>query len=152
MAEARGRNLFFSKDIDRAIAKAEMIFISVNTPTKTYGRGKGMAPDLKFVESCARQIAAVATTDKIVVEKSTLPVRTAEAIKNILENVGNGVQYHVLSNPEFLAEGTAISDLLPWPFSPNGTNLKPTTGRAFRQTCINRHSFLMEDDFWTRSA
>lgn len=66
VAEARGRNLFFSKDIDRAIAKAEMIFISVNTPTKTYGRGKGMAPDLKFVESCARQIAAVATSDKIV--------------------------------------------------------------------------------------
>lgn len=112
VAEARGRNLFFSKDIDRAIAEAEMIFISVNTPTKTYGRGKGMAPDLKFVESCARQIAAVATSDKIVVEKSTLPVRTAEAIKNILENSGNEVQYQVLSNPEFLSEGTAVQDLL----------------------------------------
>lgn len=112
VAEARGRNLFFSKDIDQAIAEAEMIFISVNTPTKTYGRGKGMAPDLKFVESCARQIAAVATSDKIVVEKSTLPVRTAEAIKNILENSGNEVQYQVLSNPEFLSEGTAVQDLL----------------------------------------
>lgn len=109
--EARGRNLFFSTDIDQAIDEADMIFISVNTPTKTYGKGKGQAADLKYVELCARQIARVAKTDKIVVEKSTLPVRTAEAIKNILENTGNGVQYHVLSNPEFLAEGTAVQDL-----------------------------------------
>jgi UDPglucose 6-dehydrogenase len=82
-----------------------MIFISVNTPTKTYGSGKGMAADLKYIELCARQIAAVAKEDKIVVEKSTLPVRTAEAIKNILDNTGNGVQFQILSNPEFLAEG-----------------------------------------------
>ena len=88
-----------------------MIFISVNTPTKTYGKGKNMAADLKYVELCARQIAAVAKTDKIVVEKSTLPVRTAEAIKTILYNTGNGVNYQILSNPEFLAEGTAITDL-----------------------------------------
>ena len=111
VAEARGRNLFFSSEVDKAIDEAEMIFISVNTPTKTYGAGKGMAADLKYVELCARQIAKVATTDKIVVEKSTLPVKTAEAIQNILDNNGNGVNFQILSNPEFLAEGTAMRDL-----------------------------------------
>ncbi|MDO7172161.1 UDP-glucose 6-dehydrogenase [Mariniflexile sp. AS56] len=110
--EARGRNLFFSTDIEKAIDEAEMIFISVNTPTKTYGKGKGMAADLKFIELCARQIAKVSKQDKIVVEKSTLPVRTASAIKNILDHTGNGVQFQILSNPEFLAEGTAVDDLL----------------------------------------
>ncbi len=109
--EARGRNLFFSTDVDGAIDKADMIFISVNTPTKTYGIGKGMAADLKYIELCARQIARVAKNDKIVVEKSTLPVRTAEALKNILDNTGNGVNFQILSNPEFLAEGTAVQDL-----------------------------------------
>lgn len=108
----RGENLFFSTDINKAIDEAEMIFISVNTPTKTYGKGKGMAADLKYVELCARNIAEVATTNKIVVEKSTLPVRTAEAIKSILHNLGTDVNFSVLSNPEFLAEGTAIQDLL----------------------------------------
>ena len=108
---SRGRNLFFSTEIDKAIEDAEMIFISVNTPTKNYGAGKGMAADLKYVELCARQIAKVATTDKIVVEKSTLPVKTAEAIQNILDNTGNGVNFQILSNPEFLAEGTAMRDL-----------------------------------------
>lgn len=112
VAEARGRNLFFSTDVDKAIDEAEMIFISVNTPTKTYGTGKGMGADLKYIELCARQIARVAKSDKIVVEKSTLPVRTAEALRDILENTGNGVKFQVLSNPEFLAEGTAIEDLL----------------------------------------
>lgn len=107
----RGKNLFFSTDVEKAIIEADLIFISVNTPTKNYGKGKGQAADLKFIELCARQIAKVATTDKIVVEKSTLPVRTAAAIKSILENTGNGVQFDVLSNPEFLAEGTAIQDL-----------------------------------------
>ncbi|HIB36698.1 UDP-glucose 6-dehydrogenase [Mesonia sp.] len=112
--EARGRNLFFSTAVDEAIDKADMIFISVNTPTKTYGKGKGMAADLKYIELCARQIARVAKTDKIVVEKSTLPVRTASAIKSILDNTGNGsdVKFQILSNPEFLAEGTAVEDLL----------------------------------------
>lgn len=112
VAAARGRNLFFSTKVDQAIHEADMIFISVNTPTKTYGLGKGMAADLKYIELCARQIARVSTTDKIVVEKSTLPVRTAEAVKNILQNTGNGVQFQILSNPEFLAEGTAVTDLL----------------------------------------
>src|SRR5690606_15917713 len=111
VSEARGRNLFFSTDIEKAIDEADMIFISVNTPTKTYGKGKGQAADLKYIELCARQIAKVAKDDKIVVEKSTLPVRTAEALKSILHNTGNGVNFHILSNPEFLAEGTAIQDL-----------------------------------------
>lgn len=110
--QARGKNLFFSTEVDRAIDEAQLIFISVNTPTKTYGSGKGMAADLKYIELCARQIARVSKDDKIVVEKSTLPVRTAEAIKNILDNTGNGVQFQILSNPEFLAEGTAVEDLL----------------------------------------
>lgn len=111
VAEARGRNLFFSTDVEKAISEAEMIFISVNTPTKTYGKGKGQAADLKFIELCARQIAGVATSSKIIVEKSTIPVRTAATIKSILDHTGKGVQFHVLSNPEFLAEGTAIVDL-----------------------------------------
>lgn len=111
VGEARGRNLFFSTQVDKAIDEAEMIFISVNTPTKMYGAGKGMAADLKYIELCARQIARVAKTDKIVVEKSTLPVRTAEALKSILDNTGNGVNFQILSNPEFLAEGTAVEDL-----------------------------------------
>ena len=111
VGEARGKNLFFSTDVDTAIDAADMIFIAVNTPTKTYGEGKGMAADLKFVELCARQIARVATSDKIIVEKSTLPVRTAETLQTILDSTGNGVNFEVLSNPEFLAEGTAIDDL-----------------------------------------
>ena len=111
VAETRGRNLFFSTDINKAIDEADMVFISVNTPTKTYGMGKGMAADLKYIELSARQIAEVSRSDKIIVEKSTLPVRTAEAIKNILDNVGNNVKFQILSNPEFLAEGSAIQNL-----------------------------------------
>ncbi len=112
VAEARGRNLFFSNDVDKAIDEAEMIFISVNTPTKTYGEGKGQAADLKWIELCARQIARVAKGDKIVVEKSTLPVRTASTLKDILTHTGNGLSFQILSNPEFLAEGTAVDDLM----------------------------------------
>ena len=108
----RGKNLFFTTDVERAIEKADIIFISVNTPTKTYGKGKGQAADLKSVELAARTIAKVSKTDKIVVEKSTLPVRTAQTIKIILENTGNDVKFDILSNPEFLAEGSAINDLL----------------------------------------
>jgi len=111
VAEARGRNLFFSTEVESAIADAQMIFISVNTPTKTYGAGKGQAADLKWIELCARQIARVAKDNKIIVEKSTLPVRTASAIKDILTHTGNGSQFQILSNPEFLAEGTAVEDL-----------------------------------------
>jgi UDPglucose 6-dehydrogenase len=109
--EARGRNLFFSDDISGNIEKAEMIFMAVNTPTKTEGEGAGMAADLRYFESCALDIAKHSKSDKIVIEKSTLPVRTAEKIKEILEENSNKIQFEILSNPEFLAEGTAIQDL-----------------------------------------
>ena len=107
----RGRNLFFSVDVDQAIRDAEMIFVSVNTPTKTYGSGAGKAADLKYLELCARRIAKVANGNKIVVEKSTLPVRTAESMKRVLDANASGHHFEILSNPEFLAEGTAIQDL-----------------------------------------
>ncbi len=109
--EVRNRNLFFSNNIDQSIHLAEMIFMAVNTPTKTKGEGAGMAADLTNIEACARNIARVSRKNKIVVEKSTLPVRTAEKIKEILEAEGKGVHFEILSNPEFLAEGTAIKDL-----------------------------------------
>jgi UDPglucose 6-dehydrogenase len=109
--EARGRNLFFSDDIAGNIEKAEMIFMAVNTPTKTEGEGAGMAADLRYIEACARDIAKYSKSDKIVVEKSTLPVRTAEKIKEILLENSNNIHFEILSNPEFLAEGTAIQDL-----------------------------------------
>lgn len=108
---ARGKNLFFSTDVDTAIREADIVFMSVNTPTKTYGVGAGRAADLRYIEKCARKIAEVSEGDKIVVEKSTLPVRTAESIRRILEANSNGRKFQILSNPEFLAEGTAIADL-----------------------------------------
>ena len=108
---ARGRNLHFSTDIDAAVDEADIIFVSVNTPTKTYGVGAGSAADMKYIELCARHIARVARGTKIVVEKSTLPVRTAESLKTVLAANSNGAEFHVLSNPEFLAEGTAVEDL-----------------------------------------
>ena len=111
VGEARGRNLFFSDDIPGNIEKAEMIFMAVNTPTKTEGEGAGMAADLRYVEACARDIAKYSKSDKIVIEKSTLPVRTAEKIKEILEENSTDIHFEILSNPEFLAEGTAIQDL-----------------------------------------
>ncbi len=107
----RGVNLHFSTDIDRGIAEADIIFVSVNTPTKSYGIGAGRAADMKYIELCARHIARVARGPKIVVEKSTLPVRTAESLKTVLRANGNGAEFQVLSNPEFLAEGTAVQDL-----------------------------------------
>ena len=110
--EARGRNLQFSTSVDEAIAAADIIFISVNTPTKTFGMGAGRAANLEFIEKCARQIAHVSRGHKIIVEKSTLPVRTAEAVGRILNSSGHEATFDVLSNPEFLAEGTAVQDLL----------------------------------------
>ncbi|MDF7808747.1 UDP-glucose 6-dehydrogenase [Pontiellaceae bacterium B12219] len=109
--EARGRNLFFSTDVDEGIRQADIVFVSVNTPTKTFGEGAGCASDLQYWELCARRIKAVSTSDKIIVEKSTLPVRTAEAMERVLHSGANPVHFEVLSNPEFLAEGTAIEDL-----------------------------------------
>ena len=114
VGRARGRNLSFSTEVEVAIAEADMVFISVNTPTKTKGLGAGQASDLRWVEACARTVAQAATGHTIVVEKSTLPVRTAAAIKTILEAASDADDqrtFSVLSNPEFLAEGTAIRDL-----------------------------------------
>ncbi|MFM1899829.1 MAG: hypothetical protein RLZZ216_405 [Cyanobacteriota bacterium] len=114
VARARGRNLHFSTAVEETIASADMVFISVNTPTKTKGLGAGQASDLRWVEACARTVAKAATGHTIVVEKSTLPVRTAEAIQSILSAAdpnGGARSFSVLSNPEFLAEGTAIRDL-----------------------------------------
>ena len=109
--KVRNKNLFFSNSINEAIEKSEMIFMAVNTPTKTKGEGAGMAADLQYVEACARDIAKYSKSDKIIIEKSTLPVRTAEKIKEILEENSSGIHFEILSNPEFLAEGTAIKDL-----------------------------------------
>jgi len=109
--KTRGVNLFFSTAVEAGIRDADIIFVSVNTPTKTFGQGAGKAADLQFWEKTARQILAHSTADKIVVEKSTLPVRTAEAMERILNNNTKDVHFEVASNPEFLAEGTAIADL-----------------------------------------
>jgi UDPglucose 6-dehydrogenase len=109
---ARGRNLRFSTNVEQAIRESNIIFMAVNTPTKSFGVGAGRAANLEFIEKCARTIAEHSTGHKVVVEKSTLPVRTAEAIKRILHNSGSGATFDVLSNPEFLAEGTAVQDLL----------------------------------------
>lgn len=109
--QARGKNLFFSTETDQAIADADIIFVSVGTPTKTYGMGAGRAADLCYIEGAARMIARVAKGPKIIVEKSTIPVRTAEAMRTILSANSNDGKFQVLSNPEFLAEGTAIDDL-----------------------------------------
>ena len=109
--EVRGKNLFFSDNVPHAINSSQMIFLAVNTPTKTQGEGAGMAADLQYVEASAKEIAKNSTSNKIIVEKSTLPVRTAEKIKEILSDNSLNIEFEVLSNPEFLAEGTAINDL-----------------------------------------
>ena len=111
MAQSRGRNLFFTTDVEKGIRESKIIFVSVNTPTKTFGSGAGKAADLQFWEKSARLIVECSTEDKIVVEKSTLPVRAAEAIHRILQSNTKGLNFSVLSNPEFLAEGTAVADL-----------------------------------------
>ncbi|MCP4148481.1 MAG: UDP-glucose 6-dehydrogenase [bacterium] len=110
--EVRGKNLFFSTDIERGIKEADIIFVSVNTPTKTFGEGAGMASDLQYWEKTAHKIIENSESDKIIVEKSTLPVRTAEAMERILKSNSRGIKFEVVSNPEFLAEGSAVNDLL----------------------------------------
>jgi len=107
----RGKNLFFETDIEAGIKEADIIFVSVNTPTKTFGFGCGKASDLQYIEKTARSILAASENNKIVVEKSTLPVRTAESMERILNSNQKGIHFDVVSNPEFLAEGTAIADL-----------------------------------------
>ncbi len=110
--ETRGKNLFFSTEIEKGIKNADIIFVSVNTPTKTFGEGAGMASDLQYWEKTAHEIIANSESDKIIVEKSTLPVRTAEAMERILKANSRGIKFEVISNPEFLAEGSAVKDLL----------------------------------------
>jgi len=107
----RGRNLFFNTEIEREIKEADIIFVSVNTPTKTFGAGAGMAADLQYWEKTARQIREASQSHKIIVEKSTLPVKTALAMERILTSTASGIHFDILSNPEFLAEGTGIRDL-----------------------------------------
>lgn len=111
LRDSLGKNLFFSTDIPKAIKAADMIFVSVNTPTKCFGNGAGQAADLQYWEKTARQILEHSTRNKIIVEKSTVPVRTAQAMESILSENEKGLVFDVLSNPEFLAEGTAIEDL-----------------------------------------
>jgi UDPglucose 6-dehydrogenase len=109
--KVRDKNLFFSTDIENGIKEAHIIFVSVNTPAKTYGHGTGYAADLQYWEKTARQILELSDSSKIIVEKSTLPVRTAEAMERILNSNESDISFEILSNPEFLAEGTAIKDL-----------------------------------------
>jgi UDPglucose 6-dehydrogenase len=109
--QARGRNLFFTTELEKNIKESEIIFVSVNTPTKTFGEGSGKSADLQYWEKCARDIRGAAESDKIIVEKSTLPVKTAIAMERILSANDKGLHFDIVSNPEFLAEGTAIRDL-----------------------------------------
>jgi len=110
--KVRGKNLFFSDDIKNGIKKADIIFVSVNTPIKSFGEGAGMASDLQYWEKTAQEIVKYSEKDKIIVEKSTLPVRTAQALERILKSNSKNIKFEVVSNPEFLSEGTAIKDLL----------------------------------------
>ncbi|MDC6466069.1 nucleotide sugar dehydrogenase [Flavobacteriaceae bacterium] len=112
ISDVRGKNLFFSNKIEKSIKNSEIIFIAVNTPTKTHGEGKGMAADLTNIQKCAELIASSSTSDKIIVEKSTAPVGTGEKIKSVLKSINPKIKFQIVSNPEFLAEGTAINDLM----------------------------------------
>ena len=136
---ARGRNLFFSTSIDAEIAAADVIFVCVDTPTKRHGTGAGMASDLKNLELVARNIGRAAATPKIVVEKSTVPVHTAKTIERVLAAVNPGVTHQILSNPEFLAEGTAVRDLLEPSRVLVGGKETPA-GRAAVQTVVDIYS------------
>ncbi|XP_047313386.1 UDP-glucose 6-dehydrogenase 1-like [Impatiens glandulifera] len=143
--QCRGKNLFFSTEVEKHVHEADIVFVSVNTPTKTRGLGAGKAADLTYWESAARMIADVSKTDKIVVEKSTVPVKTAEAIEKILTHNSKGINFQILSNPEFLAEGTAIGDL----FEPDrvliGGRETPEGQRAI-QTLKAVYSHWVSDD------
>lgn len=144
---ARGRNLFFTTDKNKAIKEADIIFVSVGTPTKTYGAGAGKAADLKYIELCARDIAEHSEGSKIVVEKSTLPVRTAEGLKTVLEaNSRDGIDFQVLSNPEFLAEGTAVEDLTDPDRVLIGGAEDTEAGRAAIQTLVDVYANWVSRD------
>lgn len=147
VSKTRNQNLFFSSDINSAIQDADMIFISVNTPTKTYGRGKNMVADIKNVEAVAKNIALLAEDDKIIIEKSTVPVRTADTIRTIIENnKKEGVDFQILSNPEFLAEGTAIDDLYYGDRVLIGGNNKSRKEKAAIDALANIYAHWMKDE------
>jgi len=154
VARALGRNLFFSTDIAGGIREADIIFVSVNTPTKTFGGGAGRAADLQYWEKTARQILAHSTSDKVVVEKSTLPVRTAEAMERILNSNDRGLRFEVLSNPEFLAEGTGVKDLEEPDRVLIGSNETPAGIRA-RRTVVDLYATwvprerIIESNLWS---
>jgi UDPglucose 6-dehydrogenase len=141
--KARGRNLFFSTDIDAAIRTADILFVSVNTPTKTFGEGAGKAPDLQYWEKTARNIVKASQSDKIIVEKSTLPVRTAHAMERILNANNKGIHFEVASNPEFLAEGSAVKDLLDPDRVLIGTQETPT-GLAARKELVDLYAHWVD--------
>ncbi len=134
--KVRGKNLFFSTDIDACINQADIIFVSVNTPTKNFGEGAGKAVDLQFIEQTARRIKENSSSNKIVVEKSTLPVRAAETLETILHSGNNKVQFEILSNPEFMAEGTGIRDM-EFPDRVLIGSKETPTGLAARQELID---------------
>jgi len=140
--QVRDKNLFFSTDIPNGIKNADIIFVSVNTPTKTFGEGAGMASDLQYWEKTAHTIIQYSDTDKIIVEKSTLPVRTAEAMERILKAGNKGVKFEVLSNPEFLAEGSAVKDLLEGDRVLIGAHQSPE-GRAAEKELVDLYAHWM---------
>ena len=137
--KVRGKNLFFSTDIDTCINQADIIFVSVNTPTKNFGEGAGKAVDLQFIEQTARRIKENSSSNKIVVEKSTLPVRAAETLDTILHSGNNKIQFEILSNPEFMAEGTGIRDM-EFPDRVLIGSKDTPTGLAARQELIDLYS------------
>ena len=137
--KARGKNLFFSTDIDAEIAAADLIFVSVNTPIKTFGEGAGKAVDLQFIEQTALRIKKNSSSPKIVIEKSTLPVRSADTLDTILHSGNNPVQFEILSNPEFMAEGTAIRDMEEPDRVLIGSHETPS-GRAARDELVKIYS------------
>ncbi|HON44090.1 MAG TPA: nucleotide sugar dehydrogenase, partial [Planctomycetota bacterium] len=138
--ETLNKNLFFSTDVAGNIDKADIIFVSVNTPTKTFGLGKGKAADLQYWEKTAREIVQYSTKGKIIVEKSTLPVKTAQAMERILNANESGIVFDVLSNPEFLAEGTAIKDLEKPDRVLIGGHIETERGRNAMQALVNLYA------------
>ncbi|TNN69389.1 UDP-glucose 6-dehydrogenase [Liparis tanakae] len=149
----RGKNLFFSTDIDSAIKDADLVFISVNTPTKTFGMGKGRAADLKYIEACARRIVEVSDGYKIVTEKSTVPVRAAESIRRIFDaNTKPSLNLQLLSNPEFLAEGTAVQDLTKPDRVLIGGDETPEGQRAIRALCAVYERWVPKDRIITTNT
>jgi UDPglucose 6-dehydrogenase len=143
--KVRGKNLFFSTDIDAEIAAADLIFVSVNTPTKTFGEGAGKAVDLQFIEQTAHRIKENSSSPKIVIEKSTLPVRSADTLDTILHSGNNPVQFEILSNPEFMAEGTAIRDMEEPDRILIGSH-ETSSGRAARDELVKIYSRWVPQD------